>query len=177
MPVNPSTFSLGNGGFIRGAFAEGVAESGLSVGRGNGKSTLVAGLGAASLDGPLSQSPWGNNNNGCFLVLTKPGFAYDHMSGRSSKRSHDLEGQDGMENLGFSQQKPKLMNRSNGAVLGKCLGSGPEKARPRTSFWPWCLRDEPTQWEESKSEAMIAALEHRIRKARARAAYRVGYTT
>ena len=42
--------------FIKGAFGLGVVEAALSVGRGNGKSSLVAGLGAAALDGPLAVS-------------------------------------------------------------------------------------------------------------------------
>ena len=42
--------------FIRGAFGPNVVEAALSVARGNGKSTLVAGLGAAALDGPLAVS-------------------------------------------------------------------------------------------------------------------------
>ena len=39
---------------IRGAFASGVAAATLSVARANGKTTLVAGLAAATLDGPLA---------------------------------------------------------------------------------------------------------------------------
>ena len=39
--------------FVRGAFADGVGEAALSIGRGNGKSTLVAGIAAAAVDGPL----------------------------------------------------------------------------------------------------------------------------
>ena len=41
--------------FVRGGFAEGVATVALSVARGNGKTTLVAGIACAALDGPLMQ--------------------------------------------------------------------------------------------------------------------------
>ena len=40
--------------FIRGAFASGVDTAGLSVSRGAGKTTLVAGIACAALDGPLA---------------------------------------------------------------------------------------------------------------------------
>ena len=40
--------------FVRGAFAEGVQSAAMSLARGNGKTTLVAGIGAAALDGPLA---------------------------------------------------------------------------------------------------------------------------
>ena len=39
---------------MKGAFRNGVSEAALSVARGNGKTTLVAGLGAAAVDGPLA---------------------------------------------------------------------------------------------------------------------------
>ena len=40
--------------FVRGAFAPAVSTAGLTIGRGNGKSTLLAGIAAATLDGPLA---------------------------------------------------------------------------------------------------------------------------
>ena len=42
--------------FVKGAFAPDVIAAALTVARGNGKSTLVAGLTAAALDGPLAVS-------------------------------------------------------------------------------------------------------------------------
>ena len=43
--------------FIKGTFRPGIGEAALSLGRGGGKSTLIAGLGCAALatDGPLMQ--------------------------------------------------------------------------------------------------------------------------
>ena len=41
--------------FVRGVLRDGVHEAGLTIARGNGKSTLCAALGAAALDGPLAQ--------------------------------------------------------------------------------------------------------------------------
>ena len=41
--------------FLKGAFGPEVSTAALSIARGNGKSTLTAGIGAACLDGPLAQ--------------------------------------------------------------------------------------------------------------------------
>ena len=40
--------------FCRGAFAAGIQSAALSIGRGNGKTTLLAGIACAHLDGPLA---------------------------------------------------------------------------------------------------------------------------
>ena len=40
--------------FVRGAFAPGTQSAALSVGRGNGKTALLSGIAAATLDGPLA---------------------------------------------------------------------------------------------------------------------------
>ena len=42
--------------FVRGAFAQGVQSAALTVGRGNGKTTLLAGIACATLDGPLAMA-------------------------------------------------------------------------------------------------------------------------
>ena len=137
--------------FIRGAFAEGVAESGLSVGRGNGKTTLVAGLGAASLDGPLAL-PRGET------VVVASSFdqgkiAFNHVLA-FLREKHDLEDRTAWR-VWDSANKAEIMNRSNGAVL-KCIGSDPRRAHGLASGL--VLADEGAQWEESKNEAMVAAL-------------------
>ena len=41
--------------FLKGALAPGVAESAMTLARGGGKSTLVAAIGCAALEGPLAQ--------------------------------------------------------------------------------------------------------------------------
>ena len=40
--------------FVRGAFAPGIQSAALSVARGNGKTALLSGIAAATLDGPLA---------------------------------------------------------------------------------------------------------------------------
>ena len=41
--------------FIRGAFAPDVTDAGLSVARGNGKTSILAGIALATVEGPLMQ--------------------------------------------------------------------------------------------------------------------------
>ena len=50
--------------FITGAFAEGVQSAALSVGRGNGKSTILSGIAAATLDGPACRSQGRDRHRG-----------------------------------------------------------------------------------------------------------------
>ena len=40
--------------FVRGAFRKGAQSAALSVGRGNGKTALLSGIAAATLNGPLA---------------------------------------------------------------------------------------------------------------------------
>ena len=51
----PLTVLLWQNNFVRGAFAPKVQTAALSVARGNGKSTLVAGIACAALIGPLAR--------------------------------------------------------------------------------------------------------------------------
>ena len=137
--------------FIRGAFAEGVGESGLSVGRGNGKTTLVAGLGAASLDGPLALPRGETTCTASSFDQAK--IAYNHILA-FLREKHDLEDRTAWR-VWDSANKAEIMNRSNGAVL-KCIGSDPRRAHGLASGL--VLADEPAQWENAKSEKMAAAL-------------------
>ena len=55
--------------FIRGAFGQG-ADAALSVARGNGKTTLMAGIACAFIDGPLRQAQGGGRGD-CKLVCSR----------------------------------------------------------------------------------------------------------
>ena len=55
--------------FVRGAFAPGAGTAALSIARGGGKTTLVAGIAAATLDGPLTV-PRGGNRDRRFVFPT-----------------------------------------------------------------------------------------------------------
>ena len=68
--------------FHPGSFAPGVETAALSVARGNGKTTLASGLGAAALDRPLSVSRGENSNGG----NTKPPFHRDIIAVNHCRR-------------------------------------------------------------------------------------------
>ena len=139
--------------FIRGAFAEGVIDSALTVGRGNGKTTLVAALACAAIDGPLAmpraetvvvassfdQSKITFNHVLAFLKV-KHG---DEMEDKSLWRVQD------------SANRAHITNRANGATL-KCIGSDPRRAHGLAPVL--VLADEGAQWPETTAEAMMAAL-------------------
>ena len=110
--------------FIRGAFAPGVETAALSIGRGNGKTTLVSGLGSAALDGPLVV-PRGET------LITASSFdqariAFDHVLAFLRERI-DLRDRSKWRVWDTAQQA-RIVNLENGASL-KCLGSDPRRAQ------------------------------------------------
>ena len=135
--------------FIRGAFAPGVASSSLSIARANGKSTLLAGIATATLDGPL-HVPRGET------VVVASSFEqariiFDHVlaflgdarDNRTAWRIWD------------SPQAARIQCRKTGAMV-RCIGSDPRRAHglaPQLS-----LLDEGAQWPPSTGEKMLAAL-------------------
>ena len=137
--------------FVRGAFST-PGDSALSVGRGNGKSALVAGLACAVADpsGPLH----GNRREvvcvassftqakvvfeDCLAMLrVKTGL------GRSEWRTQD------------SQNAATITHRSSGARI-RCIGSDPKRMhglRPALA-----LLDEPAQWDAARADRMLAGI-------------------
>ena len=65
--------------FLKGAFAPGVSTSALSIGRGNGKTSFIAAIAAAALDGPLAQP-----RSEILLVASNTLTSPDCLSPRSS---------------------------------------------------------------------------------------------
>ena len=138
--------------FIRGAF-RGPGDSALTVGRGSGKSCVVAGIASAVVDpsGPLH----GNRREVVCVassfdqsrvifedVLAFLGERFD-LEDRSRWRRQD------------SANRATLEFRSSGARV-RCVGSDPAKAHGlRASL---VLADEPAQWDAAKSERMVSAL-------------------
>ena len=138
--------------FVRGAFGQ-SGHAALSVGRGNGKSALVAGIAAAVADpdGPLH----GNRREAVCVassfdqgrvifedVLSLLRGRYD-LADRKVWRVQD------------SANRATVEHRATGARV-RCIGSDPKRAhglRPALA-----LLDEPAQWEESKSARMLAAI-------------------
>ena len=128
--------------------------------RANGKSTLVAGLACASLDGALAQ-PRGETvvvassfEQACILfrhtlALLREKYGAEVMADRSLWRIQD------------SANKAVITYLPTGALV-KCIGSDPRRAHGLAPSL--LLLDEGAQWEPSTAERMLAALRTAIGK-------------
>ena len=134
--------------FLRGAF-RGDGDSALSVARGNGKTTLLAGVAAAFIDGPLRQ-PRGD------VVIAASSFgqariSFEHVRAflgdklaiKTEWRTWD------------TTQQAAIEHRPTGARV-RCIGCDPARAHGLAPAL--VLADEPAQWEPSKSDRMVSAL-------------------
>ena len=137
--------------FVRGAFRPAVSRAALSLGRVNGKTTLVAGIGAAALDGPLVV------RRGETVVVASSfdqgRIAFDHVREFLS-RSHNLRDRAKWQ-IWDSANIARIQNKETGASL-KTIGSDPRRAHGLAPVL--ILADEPAQWESSTAERMVAAL-------------------
>ena len=137
--------------FCHGAFADDVESAGLSVGRGNGKTTMVAGLGAAALDGPLA-FPRGET------VVVASSFdqsriAFEHTLAFLRERVNLKDRS--VWRVWDSMNAAKIQRMDTGAML-KCIGSDPRRAHGLAPTL--VIADEPAQWEHTKADAMLSAL-------------------
>ena len=133
---------------IRGVLREPVAA--VSVARGNGKTTLCAGLAIAALVGPLRQ-PRGE------VIAVASSFAqarilFEHVReflrpalDRQSERFRVLD----------SNAAALIEDRDTGCKL-RCIASDPRRAHGLAPVM--VLADEPAQWPHTTSERMLAAL-------------------
>ncbi len=135
--------------FIRGAFRRGVAEAGLSVARGNGKTTLCAGLACSALDGPLAV-----RRGDTVLVASsfeQARISFEHVLAFMGPAAHDKRRYRLWDSTAWAQ----IQRLETGARV-RCIGSDPKRAHglaPRL-----ILADEPAQWPENTGERMVAAL-------------------
>ena len=140
--------------FLRNAFAPDVSSAGLSVGRGNGKSALLAAVASATVDGPLVQ------RRGETVVVASS-FAqsriiFEHvLAFLRPVIERDGEGKKGRWRIQDSVNTATVEDRRTGARV-RCIASDPRRAHGLASAL--VLADEPAQWEPGKSEAMLAAL-------------------
>lgn len=134
--------------FLRGAFAV-DGDSALSVARGNGKTTCLAAVAAAFIDGPLRQ-PRGD------VVIAASSFgqariSFEHVRAFLGDR---LEIKSEWRVWDTTQQAA-IEHRPTGARV-RCIGCDPRRAHGMAPVL--VLADEPAQWEPSKSERMVSAL-------------------
>ena len=138
--------------FIRGAFGV-QGDASLTVGRGNGKTTLIAGIAAAALDGPLMQ-PRGE------VVCVASSFTqgkiiHEHVRAFLEAAGHDLADRK-LWRVQDSMNAAMIEHRPTGARV-RTIGSDPKRAHGLAPLL--VLADEPAQWEPGKRDAMRAALQ------------------
>ena len=135
--------------FVRGAFRPGVASAALSVGRGNGKTALLAGVAQATLAGPLAV-PRGET------VIVASSFeqariAFEHVLAFMGDAIRDRS----RWKVWDTAQQARIEDRHTGARV-RCIGSDPRRAHGLAPIL--VLADEPAQWPENTADRMVAAL-------------------
>ena len=135
--------------FVRHAFAPGVQSAALSVARGNGKTALLSGIAAATLDGPLAV------RRGETVIVAssfeQARIAFEHVV---AFMGADLEDK-GRWRVWDTAQQARVEDKATGARV-RCIGSDPRRAHGLAPVL--VLADEPAQWPESTGERMVAAL-------------------
>lgn len=120
----------------------------LTIARGNGKTTLLAGVALAAIDGPLMQPNAETVIVAASLdqakILFKHVLAFGGSKLRNKKKFRLID----------NDQRCAITNRDTGASL-KAIGSDPKRAHGLAPLL--VLADEPAQWV-SGGDAMFAAL-------------------
>ena len=138
--------------FIRAAFST-DGNAALSVARGNGKTTLTAGIACATLDGPLTRPR-------AQTIIVASSFnqariCFDHIAAFMWEKYDLTRHPRNRWRLQDSSGIASITDRTTGAVV-RCIGSDPRRAHGIAPAL--ILADEPAQWEHSKAGAMVAAL-------------------
>ena len=142
--------------FLRVAFS-GAGDAALSVARANGKSTFVAAIGVAAIDGPLRQ------RRAEVLVVAssflQARVVFDHSREFLGKKLDDRE----VWRVWDTSQVARILHRPSGASL-QVIAADPRRMHGRAPVL--VLADEPSQWEPTKSERALAALRTGLGKIR-----------
>ena len=136
--------------FIQGAFGDGTTTAALSIGRGNGKTSLISGIAAASLDGPLAEP-------GAETIVTASSFSQAKITFYHVKAflSPKIEAAPKDWRIQDSTNQASIEYRPTGVRL-RCIGSDPRRAHGLAPVL--VLADEPAQWEPGQSDRMLSAL-------------------
>ena len=134
--------------FLRMAFGS-PGDASMSLARANGKSTFVAGIAAACIDGPLRQPR-------AEVVIVASSFlqariTFDHLTGFLGEKIRDRK----VWRLWDSTQAARLLHLPTGASV-RAIGSDPKRMHGLAPVL--VLADEPSQWAPAQSEAALAAL-------------------
>ena len=107
--------------FVRGAFRDGVQSAALSVGRGNGKTALLSGIAAATLNGPLAV------RRGETVIVAssfeQARIAFEHVIAFMGAMIDDKD----RWRVWDTAQQARVEDRVTGARV-RCIGSGPRRA-------------------------------------------------
>ena len=138
--------------FVRGAFGV-KGPAAISVGRGNGKSALVAGIATAVADpdGPLH----GNRREAVCVASSFDQSRVIFEDVLAFLRTHHDLGNRRLWRVQDSANRATVEHRQSGARV-RCIGSDPAKAhglRPALA-----LLDEPAQHDAAKTDRMLAAI-------------------
>ena len=138
--------------FVRGAFSQ-PGDASLSVARGNGKSTLIAGIAWATVapDGPLMQP-------GAECVVVASSFLQGTVIFRHALAFAQpwIERDPKRYRLQDSAQLASITDRETGASL-RCLGNDPRRMHGLAPAL--VIGDELAQWESTKIDRALSALQ------------------
>ena len=134
--------------FVRGAFAPEVRSAALAIARGNGKTTLVAGVASAYLNGPMVE------RRGEVVIVAsafaQARIAFEHVLAFLDPREDERRWR-----IQDSANTATVEDRRTGARV-RCIGSDPRRAHGLAPVL--ILADEPAQWPHTSRDAMLSAL-------------------
>ena len=145
--------------FVKGAFST-SGDAALSIARGGGKTTLIAGIGAASVDddGPLCEPR--AETVICASSFDQGKIDFVHIIAFLTEKGHDLTDRKKWR-VQDSVNKAVITNRANQSTV-KCIGSDPKRAHGLAPVL--VIADEPAQWPGTTVDAMNAALKTALGK-------------
>ena len=135
--------------FVRSAFRPGVSSAALTVARGGGKTTLLSGIGAAALTGPLAVTR--GEVILCASSYEQARVSFEHILAFLADELKDRE----RWRIWDTSSQARIENRETSARV-RCIGSDPRRAHGLAPVL--VLADEPAQWPPQTSEKMRAAL-------------------
>ena len=142
--------------FLRGAFKPGISTAALTVGRGNGKTTLIGAIGAAAVNGPLAQPR-------AEVLVVASSFNQARIDFEHIKAfllpaiDADPQAWRVQDSANYAQ----ITYRPTGASI-RAIASDPRRAHGRAPAL--VIADEPAQWTASTSEKMLSALQTSLGK-------------
>ena len=136
------------GRFLRGALADGVSESALSLARGGGKSTFTAALACAALDGPLAE-PAGE------VLIVASSHEQGQIVYRHCLRFLAPKIEAGAFRVADTVNTSRLTHRKTGTML-VVKGSDPKRLHGAAPVLT--IADELAQWPNPRIAEMLAAL-------------------